>query len=171
MTAAIAHEMAPEDVLHGETADTLFFGGARPNRTDYEALADFGLRKNYKLVVPAFDPARPSRGPIGFCVVITDGLEESLALRAGKLWKRNAEEAAVLIFKKLRAVVGVDRDGRLSVSEMRGPYPSVGYVRAMTAVRSGLAHAASGARLVTTIGTMPVVAPARTMLALFQPSE
>lgn len=88
-TVAIWREMTPPGCIRLSETDTLFFGGPRPSDADREALATFGLNKNYKLVFASVDPADPQAGPVAFHAVVTDGLTHIVALCDGRLRKKD----------------------------------------------------------------------------------
>lgn len=156
MTVAIRQEMSPGGRPHPE-GDTLFMGGARPSNGDAGALARFGLNKNWKIVFPSFDTADPAAGPIGFHVVVTDGETQSIVLSGGRLWKRNHDSAAVLLFRKKKVLVSLDAGGRLNVGAMRGRFDDRGYALALEAVKARAMGEPGRGAVVAPIGALITV--------------
>jgi hypothetical protein len=129
----------------------LFFGGTQPSLIEQDELGKFGFGKNYKIVHASFDLADVARGPLGFHVVVTDGLTQAIVLQDGQLWKRDRRSQAVLVFPKTHAVVWLSSKGRLVVLEMSGQHHDHGY---------DIAREAILARADRKPGPMPVVSAA-----------
>jgi len=105
MIVTLSREMTPCGARPNATAeaDTVFIDGAEPTEADRASLARFGLDKNYKVVFSSFDLDDPYAGPIGFHVVVTDGLTQVTTLRDGRLWKRGHRSPTFLVFSEIRA--------------------------------------------------------------------
>lgn len=156
MTAAIDREMSPAGRRRPD-ADTIFMGITPPSDADQNALARFGLDKNYKMILPSFDAADPARGPVDFHAVVTDGLTESIILAGGRLWKRDRRSPSVLLFPDAGIVVRVNSKGRLVVRGMTGRFHDHGYELAREAVLARAARKPGRAPVVSWIGTQVAV--------------
>ena len=170
-TVAISREMTPQGGKRHADADTLFFGGSRPTPAEQTELVNFGLRKNYKLVFASFDPANPQAGPLAFDVVVTDGLDQSIGLTGGRLWKRDRRSPAILVFGELNAIIKMSAKGRLIVREMTGRYHDQGYDYALEAVLARAARKPGHVPVVAPIGTLVTVLDVKTMAATFEAAE
>ncbi len=157
MTVAVSIEMTPGGRGRHPLGDTLFMGGLAPSHDDARALGAFGERKNWKVVLPWFDPSDIGAGPVGYHAVVTDGISDTVVLTDGRLWKRDRRSAAVLHFPGIQAVVRLSSKGRLMVSGMRGGYAEEGY---------GIARQAVAARAATSPGKVPVVSAVGGMVAV-----
>lgn len=159
MIVALSGEMTPRGAKPNAKvdADTVFIGGARPTEADRASLARFCLDKNYKVIFPSFDLDNPRAGPVGFHVVVTDGLTRVTTLQDGRLWKRDRRSRAILIFAEIGAVVKLNSNGQMVVREMHGQFHDHGYELALDAVR---------VRASKQPGTMPIVSMIGNMLAI-----
>ena len=167
MTVAIHREMTPQGRDQHADRDVLFMGGQRPSNTDQDALARFGLNKNYNMIFPSFDPGDPAAGPVAFHAVITDGLEQSFVLSGGRLWKRDRRSPAVLLFPGIQAVVKLSSKSRLTVLEMKGQLHDHGYELALEAVRARASRKPGRAPVVSPIGGMLTVLDITRLSATF----
>lgn len=167
MTTAISREMTPQRRARHADADTIFMGGPPPSDADQTELAMFGLRKNYKIIFPSFDPADVARGPVGYHAVVTDGLAETVILSGGRLWKRDRRSEAVLLFPDLKAVVKLSAKGRLVVRAMAGQYHDHGYDLARESITPGAARKPGNAPVVSAIGSLVTVLDLKTLGGMF----
>lgn len=165
MIVALSREMTPRGTKPNPKvdADTVFIGGARPTEADQASLARFGLDKNYKVIFPSFDLDAPHAGPVGFHVVVTDGLTRVTTLQDGRLWKRDRRNPAVLVFAEIGAVVKLNANGQMVVRDMRGQFHDHGYELALEAVRAGAGKQPGTMPIVSTIGSMLAILDAKTM--------
>ena len=171
MTVALSREMAFNGGKRHADADTLFIGGSRPSGADENALARFGLNKNYKIIYPYFDTADVSAGPIGFHAVVTDGLTESIILTSGRLWKRDRRSQAILLFPDAKIVVKMSSKGRLLVRGMAGQFHDHGYDLALESLIGRASSKPGHIPIVSSIGCLPTVLDVRTMAATFENAE
>lgn len=171
MIVSLAREMTPQGGMWHKEADTLFVGGTLPTKVDEIGLANFGLAKNYKIVLPSFDPADVASGPIAFHAVITDGLTQSITLPNGRLWKRDRRSPAVLVFAEVRAIVRINSKGRLLVREMTGPHHDHGYELARDAVIARAGRKPGKVPVISAIGNLLTVVDIRTMAGLLAAAE
>jgi hypothetical protein len=163
MVTAISQEMNLCAAEPRAECDALFIGGPVPLEDNQVELAQFGLRKNWKIVYPSFDLADVRRGPTSFHVVVTDGLTETMVLQEGRLWKKDATTAAILLFSLCGIVVRISSKGRLLVEPLRRAYHDHGYDLAMRAVTARAARAPGHIPILSTIGNLPTVLDIRTM--------
>lgn len=165
MIVALGGEMTPLGAKPDTNvdADTLFIGGARLTDADQASLARFGLDKNYKVIFPTFELDDPHAGPVGFHVVVTDGLTRVTTLRDGRLWKRDRRTPAVLVFPEIGAVVKLNVKGQMVVHDMQGQFHDHGYDLALSAVRARASKRPGTLPIVSTIGSMLAVLDAATM--------
>jgi len=171
MITAIGHEMNLRTRKPRIECDALFIGGPVPCDTDQEELAQFGLRKNWKIIYSSFDPADVLRGPVAFHVVVTDGLTETMVLQDGRLWKRDARCSAILVFAHLGLTVSVGSKGRLLARPLARPCHEDGYDLAIQSVTARAAREPGHIPVVSTIGRLPTVLDIRTMNHAFANAE
>ncbi len=171
MITAISHEMSAPTRKRRPECDTLFIGGPVPSDRDQHELAQFGLRKNWKIVYPSFDAADPLRGPVTYHVVVTDGLTETMVLKDGRLWKKDRRSQAVIVFAELGITIKVSSKGRLVVRGMAGRYHDHGYDLALDAVTKRAAREPGHIPVVSTIGMLPTVLDIHTMNQVFANAE
>lgn len=157
MTVAISREMTPRGRARHADSDTLFFGGPQPSEADTREMCGFALRKNWQVIRAAFDPADPHAGPIGFDAAITDGVAETFGLMRGRLWKRDRDSAAVLVFPETAAKVRLNAKGKLVVGEMKGNFDERGYDLARQAVVARAARKPGGVPVISPMGRTTVV--------------
>lgn len=148
MTVALRCEMTPGCRPHGPLGDTLFLGVVQPGRADLQELARFGESRNYKVILPQFAVGNATAGPLGYSVVVTDGVADTVLLNGARLWKREPGRASVLLIPAIGAEVGLDTKGLMKVRAARGDYPEAGL---------DLAHASLLARAASKPGKLPVV--------------
>jgi hypothetical protein len=170
MITAISHEMSAPTRKPRPECDTLFIGGPVPSDRDQHELAQFGLRKNWKIVYPSFD-ADPARGPVAYHVVVTDGLTETMILRDGRLWKNDRRSKAIIVFAEFGLVIKVSSKGRLVARGMAGRYHDHGYDLALEAVTTRAARKPGHIPVVSTIGMLPTVLDIHTMNQVFANAE
>lgn len=170
MVAAIQREMTPQGGRDTEM-DTLFFGGAQPTEAEQDELGKFGFRKNYKIVHASFDLADVERGPLGFHVVVTDGLTQSIVLQDGRLWKRDRRSQAVLLFAGTHAFIRLSSKGRLVVREMHGRHHDHGYDLARDAVLARAGRKPGRVPVVSPIGSLVTVLDIRSLSKTFDMAE
>lgn len=170
-TVALAREMTPRGGSRHPETDTLFMGGPAPTDADQDALARFGMSKNYKVVFASFDPADPTGGPLNFHAIVTDGLTQSIALAGGRLWKRDRASPAVLLFPGVNGLLRINSKGRLVVREMKGPYFDHGYELARKALAARTARRPGHAPVVAPIGALTTVLDMKAFNATFAAGE
>lgn len=171
MTTAISEEMNPAPSKSRKLCDTLFMGGPVPDEHDQHQLAQLGLKKNWKIVYPSFDPADAARGPTTFHVVVTDGLTETLVLQDGRLWKNDRRSPAMLVFAHLGITVRVSAKGRLMVGPMKPRHHDHGYELALQSVSARAAREPGRAAVLSSVGRLPTVIDIRTMKLMFDNAE
>lgn len=167
MTVAVHQAMTPQENRRSRETDTMFLGGGQPTDADRQALGHFALDKNYRLVVPCFDTAEPQAGPVGYDVICTDGLEQSIALTGGRLWRRDRRSTAVLLFPSIGVVVKLTGKGCMLVREMKGCYHDQGYELARQAVLAHAARQPGSVPVLTSVGALTVVLDMRAFAATF----
>lgn len=163
MITAISREMTPQRRARHAESDTIFMGGPPPSDADQNELAMFGLRKNYKIIFPSFDPADATVGPLGYHVVVTDGLTQTVILSGGRLWKRDRRSDAVLLFPDLQAVVKLSAKGRLVVRAMSGQYHDHGYELASASIIAGAERKLGHIPVVSSVGNLVTVFDLKTV--------
>lgn len=168
MLVAINREMSRYGEKTHPDADTIFMGGAEPDEAHQASLADFALKKNYKLIFCSFDPRNVAGGPVGVHAVVTDGIEKTIILSDGRLWKRDRRSPAVLVFASLNAVVRMSTKGRLIVREMSGSYHEEGYAIALEAVRATAGSIPTRVPVVSMIGDLAMVMDVEALMATCQ---
>ncbi|VVS97924.1 hypothetical protein SPHINGO391_210015 [Sphingomonas aurantiaca] len=171
VTVAIRHEMTPRSLGGRSDVDTIFLGGPPPSEADEKELAKFGLNKNYQMVFASFDPSKPHDGPCGFHAVLTDGLKQALAIPNGRLWKRDRQSAAVLLFPALNAMLKINSKGRAIFKDMVGDFPESGDELARTAVLARAARNPGKAPVVSPIGALVTVLDFDTLATTFEQAE
>jgi hypothetical protein len=152
-------------------SDTLFIGGPQPTDRDREALAHFGLNKNYRIIFPEFDPADAEAGPIGFHAVVTDGLTQSIVVANGRLWKRDRTSPAVLLFAEQGVLIRMSGKGRLMIKAMRGQYHDHGFELAREAVSGRASRKPGRIPVIAPIGGMIMVLDIRAVRDSFANAE
>jgi hypothetical protein len=171
MITAIGQEMHLRARELHTKGDALFIGGLMPDDADQAELAQFGLRKNWKIIYAAFHPADVLRGPIAFHVVVTDGLTETMVLQDGRLWKKDARCPAILVFAHLGLTVRVGSKGRLLARALTRPCHDHGYDLAIQSVMARAAREPGHIPVISTIGRLPTVLDIRTMNHAFANAE
>ncbi|TCP96770.1 hypothetical protein C8J46_108148 [Sphingomonas sp. PP-F2F-A104-K0414] len=171
VTVAVCHEMTPRRGRRHADVDTIFLGGPPPSHADETELARFGLRKNYQMIFASFDPSNPHDGPCGFHAVMTDGLKQALAIPDGRLWKRDRQSPAVLLFPALHTVVKINCKGRVIFKDMVGDYHESGYELARKAVLARAARKPGKAPVVAPIGALMTVLDIDALATTFEQAE
>ncbi|WP_394654058.1 hypothetical protein [uncultured Sphingomonas sp.] len=171
MITAISHEMAGPARKPRPECDTLFIGGPLPSDLEQHQLTQFGLRKNWKVVYPSFDPGDPARGPVSYHVVVTDGLTETMLLKDGRLWKKDRQSRAILVFADLGITIRISSRGHLVVRGMSGRHHDHGYELALEAITTRAAREPGQAPVLSSIGRLPTVLDIRTMNLIFANAE
>ena len=171
MIVAVNREMTPLGNKRHAEADTIFIGGGLPSEHDQNALAHFGLSKNYRIVFLSFDPAAPLAGPTGIHTVVTDGLTESIVLQRGRLWKRDRRSAAILLFPEAQIAARLSTKGRLLVGPMATQYHDHGYDLALESIIALAGRQPGCMPVVSSIGSMLTVLDIQTMQHAFENAE
>lgn len=171
MTVAVCLEMTPRSRRRDCDIDTIFLGGPPPSHADEAELARFGMDKNYRMIFASFDPSKPQDGPCGFHAILTDGRTQALAIPDGRLWKRDCQSPAVLLFPALRAVLRINSRGQVVFGDMAGDYPESGYELARTAVLARAVGNPGNAPVVSPIGALMTVLDVDTLTAAFEQAE
>lgn len=167
MIVALHQEMRPQRGKRNADADTLFIGGVSPTEADQARLGDFGISKNYNVIFSAFDPADAGSGPTEFHVVVLAGGGQAFALPSGRLWKGSRQDAAVLLFPSIHAMLRFDMKGRLVVRGMNGRFNDEGYAMAHEALLAGASRRPGKVPVVSSIRGMPAVLDIATMADAF----
>lgn len=171
MTVAISKEMSRTPARRHADFNTLFLGGGHATERDLEALADFGLRKNWQVIYPVFDPANATAGPVNFHVVATDGMTEAFYGMNGRLWKRDRRCPAILVFADADLVVRLNGKGQLVAEPMKGRYHDHGYELASEAIAVRAARKPGKAPVVGPIGSLMTVQDIDLLVAAFDAAE
>lgn len=171
MIVAINREMTPLGKKRHADANTLFMGGGYPTEGEQNALARFGLSKNWNVVFVSFDPADPGAGPIGIHTVVTDGLTQSIVLQRGRLWKKDRRSAAILLFPESQIAVRLDSKGRLVVGAMASQHHDHGYDLALESIVAVAGRKPGRVPVVGPVGSLVTVQDITTMQHAFENAE
>jgi hypothetical protein len=167
LTVALRQEMTPAGRKDGAHADVLFIGGSTPSEADEYAFAGFGLRKNYKIIYTACRTSHAGAGPSSYHVVVTDGLNEAVALKGGRLWKRDRRSASVLLFPIEQALIKISAKGRMIVRPMTGRYDEQGHELASQHLAARAARKLGRGAVVAPVGGLPVILDMTEFVATF----
>lgn len=159
--------MMPSSRSSNVDADVLFMGGSKPSEAQERDLAAFGLRKNYKIIFAACDATDAGRSPSTYHAVITDGVEEAVALRNGRLWKRDRRTAFIILFPDDQVLVKISAKGRMIVRAMASRYDAQGYVLADQGVLARAALQPGHGSVVAPVGNLVTVLDAKDFAATF----
>ena len=171
LTVALSQEMLPPSGSRHDEFDTLFLACAHPSADQRTALASFGLRKNYNLIIASFDDADPAGGPAGIEAVVTDGRTQAFNLSGGRLWRRDRRTPSVLLFPELRAMVRISSKRRLVVGPMNGRHAEDGYEIARQGVLERAKREPGHVPVLTPIGDLAIVVDVRAVAGVFAMGE
>lgn len=167
ITVALRLEMTPSSRSGNVDADVLFMGGSQPSEAQERDLAGFGLQKNYKIIFAACDATDAGRSPSAYHAVITDGVAEAVAVRNGRLWKRDRRTPSILLFPDEQVLIKISPKGRLIVREMAGRYDDHGYELAAQSVAACAARQPGHGPVVAPVGDVIAVLDVRDVAATF----
>ena len=160
LTTAVADAMTGKRKLSRQDEDTLFFGGVELPKSEKDVLADFTARMNWNLIYVGCmaDSLRSDRAEIaGIGCYVTDGIEATAVLGAGKLWKASREARAVIVFPATGIKIRLSRKGQLLIDELSGPPHDHGFELAREAVVSLQDAHRDRLPVVSVMGRYPIV--------------
>lgn len=167
MTVALRLEMTPSSRSCNADADVLFMGGASPSEADERDIAAFGLRKNYNIIFAVYDGDVEGSTPSAYHAVVTDGINQAVPLKNGRLWKRDRRGASILLFPNEQAVIKVSAEGRMIVRKMASRYHDQGYDLAAQGVAARAARQPGHGPVVATVGDLVTVSDIKDVAATF----
>lgn len=165
-------ELGSLAVRRGRKLKTLVMGGEFLNDTSRGDLARFACEKNWDILYVAMNPERPN-DTLAACEIevayfATDGLDNTAVMVGGRLWKRNGQEAARLLFPRQEMEIKAKANGLFSARAIKAQYQDDGFYRARDAIQRRMANDRSSLPVQTTIGASHVVYDIQTMLRLLK---
>ncbi|MEP2722590.1 hypothetical protein [Roseibium sp.] len=168
---AIEAELAARPVKKGNKPDAILMGGGRLCSNDVRELAHFACRKNWNILYAAMDEIKPlealASGDLEFSYFSTDGVSETAVLTKGKIWKRDRQSHARLIFGgKEGCEIWMKASGSFAVRDLKAAPSDQGFHLSRASIKDRMDRPRRMAPVVTSIGQALLVYDMMTLLRL-----
>lgn len=165
---AVEAELGGRATKKGNKPDALLMGGGRLCPADERELALLASRTNWDILYVAMDKTQPletlTSGDLEFSFFSTDGVTQTCVLTHGRIWKRDRQSQARLIFmNKGAAEIRIKASGAFALRELKASPRNEGFRLARTSIEDRIGRVQTIAPVLGSIGHALIVYDIRTL--------
>jgi hypothetical protein len=166
---AIEAELGARATKNGNKPQALLLGGGRLSPTDVQELAILACRKDWDILYVAMDETQPfdalAAGDIEFSYFSTDGVSTTAVITNGKMWKRDDQSQARLVFDGANgsSEIWMKASGYFAVRDREAPPAEAGFGLAITCIQKRLEQAGPTFPVISSFGEAFIVFDMKTL--------